>query len=294
MKHMTLILIALALVACGGGGNKQQQEIDSEPHVVVLPSEDEAVAVVDTAQLATPCLDALDNPSAEDCVGDSDVAMQIHEVELRGMTFRFEVSPAEGFSGWEDVRLVLTRNGNTLLDDVIGRVSYFECDVEGFFPEAENGIVSTTDAILFFADVDFDGEKEIVSGLRPFAGSQRDCSAYCSIYKLSGGRYVDMYDEFTSKSELFTMLDIFAVSIDYEARAIYHGNIAGVNRYVSVYSFSNGDYIYEGRAECRCSPQSDEYEVVIFDSSDVEVERSHVEADDIEAHWLGCLRDMAD
>lgn len=61
-----------------------------------------------------------------------------------------------------------------------------------FPPEAKGGVITAPDELLFFADLDFDGENELIANLQPFMDGQRDCSAYKSIYKLVDGEYCDV------------------------------------------------------------------------------------------------------
>ena len=111
-----------------------------------------------------------------------------------GSEIRFTVTEAEGFDGWSDISLSLTNGDKECFNGEVGRVQYFEYAEEYFFPRCENGAITSPDEVLFFADIDFDGRNELITG-----STQRDLPRFCSIYKLKNGKYIDTTDEFTSR-----------------------------------------------------------------------------------------------
>lgn len=58
------------------------------------------------------------------------------------------------------------------------------------YPEiAKNGIITAPYNIpFFFADIDFDGTKELITGNSVFAGTQREVGRFTAIYKIVDGR----------------------------------------------------------------------------------------------------------
>ena len=163
-----------------------------------------------------------------------------------GLKFDFTVTDAEGFDGWSDISLSLTNGDKECFNGEVGRVQYFEYAEEDFFPRCENGAITAPDEVLFFADIDFDGRNELITGSMPFAGTQRDLPRFCSIYKLMNGKYIDATDEFTSRCEAFNMIEPYNFIVDYRDKLIVHYNDGG---YMSggweVYKYHNGRYTYD-------------------------------------------------
>ena len=163
-----------------------------------------------------------------------------------GLKFDFTVADAEGFDGWSDISLSLTHGDKECFNGDVGRVQYFDYAEEDFFPKRKNGAITAPNEILFFADIDFDGDNELITGSSPFAGTQRDLPRFCSIYKLKNGKYVDVTDEFTSRCEAFNMIEPYYFIVDYRDKLIVHYNDGG---YMSggweVYKYHNGRYTYD-------------------------------------------------
>ena len=163
-----------------------------------------------------------------------------------GLKFDFTVVDAEGFDGWSDISLSLTRGDKECFNGDVGRVQYVDYAEEEFFPKCKNGAITAPDEILFFADIDFDGENELITDSSPFAGTQRDLPRFCSIYKLKNGKYMDATDVFTSRCDAFNMIEPYYFIVDYRDKSIVHYNDGG---YMSggweVYKYNNGRYTYD-------------------------------------------------
>ncbi|MBO5889812.1 MAG: hypothetical protein J6Q28_00085, partial [Alistipes sp.] len=119
-------------------------------------------------------------------------------------------------------------------------------DVDKFFPREENDAITAPDDVLFFADIDFDGADELITGRSPFAGSQRNLPGFGSIYRLNDGKYTDATDEFTSRCEVFNEIEPYCFIVDYRNKSIIHFNDGG---YMSggweVYHYADGKYRYD-------------------------------------------------
>ena len=163
-----------------------------------------------------------------------------------GLKFDFTVVDAEGFDGWSDISLSLAHGNKECFNGDVGRVQYFDYAEDDFFPRCENGAITAPNEILFFADIDFDGDNELITGSSPFAGTQRDLPRFYSIYKLKNNKYIDATDEFTSRCEVFNMIEPYSFIIDYRDKSIIHCNDGG---YMSggweVYKYHNGRYTYD-------------------------------------------------
>lgn len=207
------------------------------------------------------------------------------------------IEPAEGFDGWYDVQLHLSQSGCKLLKADGGRISQYGVEkyngrsLESSYNYAEK-FVTAPDDLFFFADIDFDGIYEFITSIRPFAGTQRDCSAYTSIYRLVDGEYRDVTREFVAKCEVFDMIDPGGWSIDYTTKEIYHYNIAGVYRYVSVYKFSNGKYHYDRRVTFDYTHLDlNSFGVIeVYDRQDSLIKSVAVTKSDYETNWWDYVR----
>lgn len=237
MKQLTLILAMLLAVACGGAKQKHSCTQDQQ----------------DTLQ-------TIEHSSSElDLAIGIDDMVRINELEgveqregrvnlsSKGMIFDVTVTDADGFEGYSDIRIKITKSGIEVFDGYAGRVyGDFECDVDKFFPSKKNGAITAPDDVLFFADVDFDGVDELITDRSPFAGSQRNLPGFGSIYRLTDGKYTDATDEFTSRCEVFNEIEPYFFIVDYRNKSIIHCNDGG---YMSggwkVYKYHNGGYAYD-------------------------------------------------
>lgn len=181
-----------------------------------------------------------------------------------GLKFDFTVVDAEGFDGWSDISLSLAHGNKECFNGDVGRVQYFDYAEEDFFPKCKNGAITAPNEILFFADIDFDGDNELITGSSPFAGTQRDLPRFCSIYKLKNGKYIDATDEFTSRCEAFNMIEPYYFIVDYRDKSIIHYNDGG---YMSggwkVYKYHNGIYTYDRYVHFERDNQSDKVDVTV-------------------------------
>jgi hypothetical protein len=163
------------------------------------------------------------------------------------MIFDVTLTDADGFEGYSDIRVKITKSGKEVFDGYAGRVyGDFECGVDKFFPSKKNGVITAPDDVLFFADLDFDGVDELITGRSPFAGSQRNLPGFGSIYRLTDGKYIDATDEFTSRCEVFNEIEPYCFIVDYRNKSIIHYIDGG---YMSggweVHKYHNGSYTYD-------------------------------------------------
>lgn len=183
---------------------------------------------------------------------------------LIGLKFDFTVVDAEDFNNWSDVRLSLTHSDTECFNGDVGRVLCFDYTEEDFFPRCKNEAITAPYGILFFADIDFDGEDELITGSRPFAGARRALPRFCSIYKLKNDKYIDVTDEFTSRCEVFNKIEPYNFIVDYRDRSIIYYNDGG---YMSggweVYKYHNGRYDYDIYVHFERDNQSDKVDVTV-------------------------------
>ena len=237
MKQLTLIFAMLLAVACGGAKQKHsctQDQQDTLQTIEHSSSElDLAIGIDDKVRI-------------NELEG---VEQQEGRVNLssKGVIFDVTVTDTDGFEGYSDIRIKITKSGIEVFDGYAGRVyGDFECDVDKFFPSKKNGAITAPDDVLFFADLDFDGVDELITGRSPFAGSQRNLPGFGSIHRLNDSKYTDATDEFTSRCEVFNEIEPFCFVVDYSNKSIIHCNDGG---YMSggweIYKYHNGSYAYD-------------------------------------------------
>lgn len=274
MKYLILIFAMLLTMACGGAKKKQSCTQDQQ----------------DTFQ-------TIEHSSSElDLSIGIDDEVRINELEgveqrerrvnlsSKGMIFDVTVKDADGFEGYSDIRVKITKSGIEVFDGYAGRVyGDFECDVDKFFPSKKNGVITAPDDVLFFADLDFDGVDEVITGRSPFAGSQRNLPGFGSIYRLSDGKYIDATDEFTSRCEVFNEIEPYCFIVDYRNKSIIHYNDGG---YMSggwkVHKYHNGSYTYDRYVHFDRDIESEMVDITINYADNTPQKSMRVSSDDFE------------
>ncbi|MBR5133165.1 MAG: hypothetical protein IKV29_03585 [Alistipes sp.] len=212
--------------------------------------------------------------------------------------------------GWKRESTLKFRHNHLTYHDVVLRISHCDCEPFTFYGGctykgdryAGNRVkypydhyatfVTAPDDLFFFADLDFDGTKELITGLIPEAGSQRYCEGFTLIYRLEDGKYRDATAEFHAKSEVFKMIDPTGWSIDTKTREIYHYNIAGFYHNVDVYKFEDGNYYYHRRIECTFEQSEPERyaHIKVHDKDGKKICYFEVSKEDYEDNWWGYVR----
>ena len=237
MKRLTLIFATLLTVACGGAKKKQ----------IIIQGQQETLQTIEHSSSELDLAIGIDDEVRINELEDVEQRERRANLSSKGMIFDVTVTDADGFEGYSDIRIKITKSGIEVFDDYAGRVHCdFECDVDKFFPREENDAITAPDDVLFFADIDFDGADELITGRSPFAGSQRNLPGFGSIYRLNDGKYTDATDEFTSRCEVFNEIEPYCFIVDYRNKSIIHFNDGG---YMSggweVYHYADGKYRYD-------------------------------------------------
>lgn len=156
---------------------------------------------------------------------------------------------AEGFSGYYDVGLRMSHCEGEPLSFYVGRISdlsRFRDDHVKYEHDAYATFATAPDDLFFFADIDFDGACELITGIAPFAGSQRDCPAFTTIYKLVDGRYKDVSESFATKCEAFEAIEPYYFSVNYSNKEIIKRHDGGaMSGGWKVYTFAKRKYRYD-------------------------------------------------
>ena len=227
----------LLTVACGEAKKKQ----------IIIQGQQETLQTIEHSRSELDLVIGIDDEVRSNELGSVEQLERRVNLSSKGMIFDVTTTAADGFEGYSDIRIKITRSGNEVFDGYAGRVyGDFECDVDKFFPSKKNGVITAPDDMLFFADLDFDGVDELITGLSPFAGSQRNLPGFGSIYRLTDGKYTDATDEFTSRCEVFNEIEPYFFIVDYRNKSIIHYIDGG---YMSggweVHKYHNGSYTYD-------------------------------------------------
>lgn len=255
MKHLILIFTMLLAVACGGAKKKQ----------IIIQGQQETLQTIEHSSSELDLAIVVDDEvRINELEGIKQRERRVN-ISSKGMIFDVTVTDADGFEGYSDIRIKITRSGKEVFDGYAGRVHCdFECDVDKFFPREENDAITAPDDVLFFADLDFDGVDELITGHSPFAGSQRNLPGFGSIYRLTGGKYIDATDEFTSRCEVFNEIEPYCFIVDYRNKSIIHYIDGG---YMSggweVYEYHNGNYAYDRYVHFNRDNQSNNVDVTV-------------------------------
>lgn len=237
MKYLTLIFAMLLTVACGGAKKKQ----------IIIQGQQETLQTIEHPSSELDLAIGIDDEVRSNELGSVEQQKKRVNLHAKGMIFDVTVTDADGFEGYSDIRVKITKSGIEVFDGYAGRVyGDFECDVDKFFPSKKNGAITAPDDVLFFADLDFDGVEELITGRSPFAGSQRNLPGFGSIYRLTDSKYIDATDEFASRCEVFNEIEPYFFIVDYRNKSIIHHNDGG---YMSggweVYHYADGKYRFD-------------------------------------------------
>jgi hypothetical protein len=274
MKQLTLIFAMLLAVACGGAKQKHSCTQDQQ----------DTLQTIEHSSSELDLTIGIDDEVRSNELGSVDQRERRVNISSKGMIFDVTVTDADGFEGYSDIRIKITKSGIEVFDGYAGRVyGDFECDVDKFFPSKKNSVITAPDDVLFFADLDFDGVDELITGRSPFAGSHRNLPGFGSIYRLTDGKYIDATDEFTSRCEVFNEIEPFCFVVDYSNKSIIHCNDGG---YMSggweVYKYHNGSYTYDRYVHFDRDIESEMVDITINYADNTPQKSMRVSSDDFE------------
>lgn len=264
----------LITVACGEAKKKQ----------IIIQGQQETLQTIEHPSSELDLAIGIDDEVRSNELGSVEQQKRRVNLHAKGMIFDVTVTDADGFEGYSDIRIKITKSGIEVFDGYAGRVyGDFECDVDKFFPSKKNGAITTPDDVLFFADLDFDGVDELITGRSPFAGSQRNLPGFGSIYRLNDSKYTDATDEFTSRCEVFNEIEPYCFIVDYRNKSIIHCNDGG---YMSggweVYKYHNGSYAYDRYVHFDRDIESEMVDIAINYADNTPQKSLRVSSDDFE------------
>ena len=134
----------------------------------------------------------------------------------------------------------------------------------------KNGIVTAPDEDFFFADLDFDGEDELITDVAPYGASQRDVGLFTDIYKIIDGNAVNYTDYFQSKSDIFNHIEQYFFTVNTHTKSIMFYSDGGINNWGwDMYDYRNGDYVYRHYVSIERDMQNNDIiQVSIYPNSD--------------------------
>jgi hypothetical protein len=274
MKYLTLIFAMLLTVACGGAKKKQ----------IIIQGQQETLQTIEHSSSELDLAIGIDDEVRSNELGSVEQQKRRVNLPSKEMIFDVTTTAADGFDGYSDIRIKITMSGNEVFDGYAGRVyGDFECDVDKFFPSEETDAITAPDDVLFFADLDFDGVDELITGRSPFAGSQRNLPGFGSIYRLTDGKYIDATDEFTSRCEVFNEIEPYCFIVDYRNKSIIHYIDGG---YMSggweVHKYHNGSYTYDRYVHFDRDIESEMVDITINYADNTPQKSLRVSSDDFE------------
>lgn len=141
-----------------------------------------------------------------------------------------------------------------------------ELDDNLAYPDIKNGdvIKAPYGVPFFFADLDFDGKNELITGLWPCVG-QREVGNFSSIYKIKNGKAINATEYFTDKSEIFESIDQFYFFVNNAHKEIIlYSDGGAINFGWKIYKFNNGEYLYDRHIRCDYNTGSSSYIVTVL------------------------------
>ena len=158
------------------------------------------------------------------------------------------------------------RGGSVSWQYFLGVDSIPNSSVRLHYPQiVEQGIITAPDNTpFFFADIDFDGKKELITCNSALAGTQRDVGRFTTIYKIADGRPQDVTDEFRAKSPIFDCMDEYYFSVNPARKELIYWHDGGaINFGWEVHKFENGSCRYDRYVRC-FNPRDDSTRVDIL------------------------------
>lgn len=106
------------------------------------------------------------------------------------------------------------------------------------------GIITAPDEDFFFADIDFDGTEEIITGAIPNRG-KRGVGLFTRIYKITEEKAVDYTQYFQAKSDVFNHIEQYFFSVNSATKSIMFYTSDGIYGFGwDIYDYRNGNYVY--------------------------------------------------
>ena len=113
---------------------------------------------------------------------------------------------------------------------------------------------------FFFADLDFDGQKELITGNFTHAGTQRDVGRFTTIYKITDGQPQDVTEMLEEKSDIFNEMDEYYFMVNPARKElIYYHDGGAINFGWEVHKYENGEYRYDRYVSCEAKHNGDHY-----------------------------------
>ena len=108
-----------------------------------------------------------------------------------------------------------------------------------------DGIITAPYEDFFFADLDFDGQEELIAGVLPQGASQRGVGLFTDIYKIIDGDIVNYTEYFQANSDIFNHIEQYFFTVNTNTKSIMLYSSGGAyNGGWDIYDYKDGDYVY--------------------------------------------------
>ena len=266
MKHYVLIFLAVLLAGYGC------KVIKSTASAVTAPVIESELTETTVKRTSTESIDK-DNSDFVPCERDVVRFSYIESVENYRVTGVLTDYINETNYGYLELTFhnlstgkeFTVRGGSVSWQYFLGIDTIPDSPVRLHYPNiVEQGMITAPDNTpFFFADIDFDGANELITGHLRNSATQRDVGRFTTIYKIVDGLPQDVTEEFESKSYAFSRIEAYFFMINPERKEIlYYHDGGAINFGWDVYKFSNGEYSHR---YIRCfNPHDDSVHVEVI------------------------------
>lgn len=246
MKPYILLFLAVLLVGCGCKTNKITAETATAP---VVESE---LTETTVKQASTESINK-DNSDFVPCERDVVRFSYIESVENYHVTGVLSDYINETNYGYVELTFhhlssgkeFTVRGGSVSWQYFLGVDTIPDSPVRLHYPNIiEQGMITAPDNTpFFFADIDFDGKKELITGHLRNSATQREVGRFTTIYKIVDDQPQDVTEEFKAKLSAFRRIEAYFFMINPERKEIlYYHDGGAINFGWDVYKFSKGEY----------------------------------------------------
>ena len=230
MKNVILLLGIIAFVGC-----KPQPQVPqtSQANVVHQPM---PTTTTREPEIATPAIN-------KDTII---VCKYKYKKAIRDYRVRGEVKKIDShYSNTIVFTNVVTKKSFSITNGILSYTKYdAELDYQPHHSD-KKGVVTAPYEDFFFADLDFDGEDELITDVAPYGASQRDVGLFTDIYKIIDGNAVNYTDYFQSKSDIFNHIEQYFFTVNTHTKSIMWYQDGGIFNFGwDIYDYRNGSYVY--------------------------------------------------
>lgn len=125
--------------------------------------------------------------------------------------------------------------------------------------------ITAPSELFFFADLDFDGEDELITEISPFIDPINDIWRLSRIYKIVNGKPIDYTEFFTKKCDVFNHMDSYCFTINYQTKSFRFNYHDKWNKWDwDIYDYKNGNYLHRHYVSTEELANGEKYQVSIY------------------------------